>query len=58
MQDAAGLHVYSLTILDDGRYELQTYSRKRTATGIDLRYERVVDGRLVRSIEGRAVKIE
>ena len=58
VQDAGGLHVYSLTILDDGRYELQTYSRKRNATGIDLRYERVVDGRPVRSIEGRAVKIE
>lgn len=58
VQDAGGLHVYSFTILDDGRYELQTYSRKRTATGIDLRYERVVDGRLARSIEGRAVKIE
>lgn len=58
VQDAAGLHVYSLAILDDGRYELQSYSRKRTATGIDLRYERLVDGRLVRTIEGRAVKIE
>ncbi|GIK84551.1 MAG: hypothetical protein BroJett026_00320 [Betaproteobacteria bacterium] len=58
VNDAAGLHVYSFTILDDGRYELQSYSRRRTAGGIDLRYERVVDGRTLRTIEGAAVKIE
>ena len=58
VHDAAGLHVYSLSILDDGRYELQTYTRKRAGGGIDLRYERVVDGKLLRTIEGRAVKIE
>lgn len=56
--DAAGLHVYSFVILNDGRYELQTYSRKRTATGIDLHYERVVDGRLLRTIDGQAVRVE
>ena len=58
VQDAAGLHVYSFIILRDGRYELQTYSRKRTAAGISLRYERVVDGKLLRTIEGQAVKVE
>jgi hypothetical protein len=58
VQDAAGLHVHSFVILDDGRYELQTYSRKRTPSGIDLRYERVVDGRTVRTIEGKAVKVD
>jgi len=56
--DAAGLHVYSFVILDDGRYELQTYARKRAGTGMELRYERIVDGKLARSIEGRAVRIE
>jgi hypothetical protein len=56
--DAAGLHVYSFVILDDGRYELQTYTRKRAGGFLDLRYERVVDGKLARSIEGRAVRIE
>jgi hypothetical protein len=58
VHDAAGLHVHSFVILDDGRYELQTYSRKRTPSGIDLRYERVVDGRTVRTIEGKAVKVD
>ena len=58
VQDAAGLHVHSFVILGDGRYELQTYSRKRTDSGIVLRYERVVDGKLVRTIDGQAVKVE
>jgi hypothetical protein len=58
VHDAAGLHVYSFLIQGDGRYELQTYSRRRTATGIDLHYERVVDGRLVRTIDGQAVRVE
>lgn len=58
VQDAAGLHVYSFVILPDGRYELQTYSRRRTASGIDLHYERVVDGKLLRTIDGKAVRVE
>jgi hypothetical protein len=58
VQDAAGLHVHSFAVLGDGRYELQTYSRKRTASGIDLHYERVVDGKLVRTIDGQAVRVE
>jgi hypothetical protein len=56
--DAAGLHLYAFVVLDDGRYELQTYSRRRTARGIDLYYERVVDGKRVRTINGQAVKAE
>ena len=56
--DAAGLTLYAFVVLDDGRYELQTYARRRTAAGIDLRYERVVDGERLRTIEGRAVKVE
>ena len=56
--DAAGLHLYAFVVLNDGRYELQTYSRRRTTRGIDLYYERVVDGKRVRTIEGRAAKVE
>ena len=58
VQDAAGLHVHSFVILGDGRYELQTYSRKRTDSGIVLHYERVVDGKLLRTIDGQAVKVQ
>ena len=56
--DAAGLHLYAFILLKDGRYELQTYTRRRTAEGIDLHYERVVDGERLRTIDGRAVKAE
>jgi hypothetical protein len=56
--DGGGLHVFSFVILADGRYELQAYSRKRTASGIDLHYERIVDGKRLRTIEGQAVKVE
>lgn len=58
VRDAAGLTIYSFSILEDGRYELQTYTRRRSGDGIELRYERVVDGKVLRSIEGSAVKIE
>jgi len=58
VHDAAGLHVYSFVILDDGRYELQTYTRRRVGTGLELRYERVVDGKLLRTIDGRAVRVQ
>jgi len=58
VQDAAGLHVHSFVILDDGRYELQSYSRRRNASGMNLHYERVVDGKLLRTIDGQAVKVE
>jgi len=58
VHDAAGLHVYSFVILDDGRYELQTYTRRRAGTGLELRYERVVDGKLLRTIDGRAVRVQ
>lgn len=36
MLDAAGLNLYAFVVLDDGPYELQTYSRRRTTRGIDL----------------------
>ena len=56
--DGSGLHLYALVVLEDGRYEFQTYSRRRTATGIDLYYDRVVDGKRLRSIEGKAIKVD
>jgi hypothetical protein len=56
--DAGGLHVYAFFLLDDGRYELQTYTRRRSGNAIELHYERVVDGKLTRTIDGRAVKVE
>jgi len=52
------LSVYSFGILEDGRYEMQVYQRTRTDLGLDIRFRRVVDDELTRSISGSAVKVE
>jgi hypothetical protein len=54
----ASLDVYSFAILEDGRYELQVFERRPTEEGIALGFDRIVDGELVRHLEGRAVRAE
>lgn len=54
--DDNGLQVYSFAVLEDGGYELQSYNRRLTDTGIDLLYERVEDGVVKRRITGRTVR--
>ena len=56
--DDDGLHVNSFVLLEDGRYELQIYARRLTDIGLDLEFERVVDGRAVRRMTGRAVRAD
>lgn len=56
--DAAGLHVYAFVILEDGTYEMATYTRRLTETGLALEFERVLDGRVVRRMSGHAVRAE
>ncbi len=56
--DGRGLHVFSFAILEDGRYELQTYTRRLVDDGLELIFERVVDGETLRRINGRAVRAE
>lgn len=56
--DDAGLHVFSFVILPDGRYEQQSYTRRLTGDGLELSFERVVDGDLLRRIDGRAVRAD
>ena len=51
------LYVYSFVVLEDGRYELQIYERERTAKGLDLEFQRIVDGEVVRRITGRTVAV-
>jgi hypothetical protein len=58
VRDGDALNVYSFMILEDGRYELQAYQRRRTAEGLDLAFERVVDGTVVRRMSGRAVRAD
>lgn len=56
--DDAGLHVFSFVVLSNGRYELQTYTRRLTDVGLDLDFERVVDGNTLRRIDGRTVRAD
>jgi len=46
------LVVNSLLVLEDGGYEMQTYKRTLTATGLDLQFSRVRNGKNLKLIEG------
>ena len=52
------LNTFSFVVLEDGRYELQVYQRTLTDIGMDIRFERVVDGEVVRRATGRTVRID
>lgn len=52
------IRVHSLVVLDDGRYELQTYTRSLTPDGIDLEWRRLIDGEPVREMTGHAVRAD
>jgi hypothetical protein len=54
--DDQGLHVYSFVVLEDGRYELQIYDRTLTDIGIDIRFQRIIDGAVVRRITGTTAR--
>lgn len=51
------LFVYELNILDDGRYDMQTYARTLSGSGMDLVYTRLLDGEAQRSVKGKLAKI-
>ena len=50
--DGDVLHTCSFMVLEDGRYELQLYQRILTETGMDIHFERIVDGKLERRVTG------
>jgi hypothetical protein len=52
------LHVYSFVVLPDGRYELQIYDRILTDKGIDIKFQRIVDGEVLREIIGQTVRAD
>ena len=56
--DDDGLHVFSFVVLPNGRFELQTYTRRLSDDGMDLFFERVVDGDVLRRIQGRAIRAD
>jgi hypothetical protein len=49
------LIVYSFTLRNDGRFELEEYTRALTDQGLDIAFERVVDGEVTRRVTGRTV---
>jgi hypothetical protein len=55
--DGDTLHVYSFVVLEDGRYELQTYDRILTDIGLDIVFRRFDDGELVRQIKGTTARV-
>ncbi len=50
------LHACSFVVLEDGRYELQVYQRIFTETGMDILFERIVDGDVIRRVSGSTVR--
>jgi hypothetical protein len=54
--DGPRLHVYAFEVLADGTYELQIYDRILTDKGLDIHFQRIVDGKLMRRISGTTVR--
>lgn len=52
------LHVATFVVLEDGRYELQLYERSLTPNGLDIEFQRLVDGQLLTRIAGRTVRAD
>jgi hypothetical protein len=51
------LYIYELNILEDGRYDMQTYARTLAGGGMDVVFTRLVDGEAQRSVKGKLIKI-
>ena len=52
------LTIYALHVLEDGGYEMQTYERRRIPGGLDLKYSRVRDGEILRTVSGTLAEVE
>ena len=50
------LTIYSMLILDDGGYEMQTYDRRLTAEGMDLLFSRIRNGLILKAISAKLIK--
>jgi hypothetical protein len=51
------LTIYIMTISGDGTYEMQSYARTLSGTGMDLVFTRIRDGEPVRSAQAKLVKL-
>ena len=50
--DGNTLTIHAMHISEEGGYEMQTYRRTLTSTGMDLAYSRVRDGEVLRTVTG------
>ena len=55
--DGDKLWRYALFVTDTGGYEMQTYEYTLVAGGMDLRFSRVRDGEVLRTVRGKLKKI-
>jgi hypothetical protein len=56
--DGDRLHVYAFVVTEDGTYELQIYDRVLTEKGIDIEFQRIVDGEVLRRISGSTARAQ
>lgn len=52
------LTVYALLIREDGGFEIQTYARTRTPTGLDLVFTRISDAGTLRTVRGTLTRVD
>lgn len=56
--DENTIYFYSFQKLPDDRYEMQTYIRRMNDVGLELDFERIVDGKSRRVIKGKTVRAQ
>jgi len=52
------LTVHAMLVTEDGGYEVQVYDRTLTDDGMDLRFQRLQDGVLMKEIEGKLTRVQ
>ena len=56
--DGNRLGMFSLVVLEDGGYALQSYERILTDNGMDIEFRRIENGREVRRIRGQTIRVD
>lgn len=56
--DGDSLGLFSLVVMEDGGYELQSYERILTEDGLTIEFSRVKNGMVTRRIVGRTIRVE
>jgi hypothetical protein len=54
----ASLKMYALLVTDEGGYELQVYDRTLVPGGMELKYSRLRDGEVLRTVTGKLRKVK